>query len=70
MFNKGGNIRKVYYTKISREKFLEMEYSEIPEDKKHFNRYFRNIHCFGFNQSVFGTGRHCPGWHQRSFNCD
>ena len=24
MFNKGGNIRKVYYTKISREKFLEM----------------------------------------------
>ena len=23
-------------TKISREKFLEMKYSEIPEDKKHF----------------------------------
>ncbi len=33
MFNKNGKNRKVYYTKMTREKLLRMEYSKIPENK-------------------------------------
>ena len=35
MFNKNGNNKKVYYTNITREKLLRMEYSQIPEKKSH-----------------------------------
>ena len=33
MFNKKGKNRKVYYTKMTREKLLKMEYSQIPENR-------------------------------------
>ncbi len=36
MFNKGKKNRKVYYTKMSREKLLEMRYTPIKEDNHHF----------------------------------
>ena len=33
MFNKGEKLKKVYYTKMSKEKLLKMEYSEIADQK-------------------------------------
>ena len=33
MFNKKEKNRKVYYTKMTREKLLKMEYSQIPENR-------------------------------------
>ena len=33
MFNKKGQNRKVYYTKMTREKLLKMEYSQNPENR-------------------------------------
>lgn len=38
MFNKGDNSRRVYYTRMTREKLLEREYQQIKEEDSHLKR--------------------------------